>query len=1507
MSGNTIGGVIGGAIGFVVSGFNPAGAQWGWMIGSVVGGIVDPQVIQGAQWQNQQLQGSSDGLARAIVFGTSTVTGNLLDAEPGGPRIGKKKEGGKGGPKVERDTAILTYAIEICDSSELRGTSVSGVIAVWEDEKIVYDLRPDQNGVISGERSASSQKWLANKKFYFGGEDQSPPAELASIHGSGNVPAYRGSCIMTVLDEDLMVDIDDKPRGRIPTYRFLVSACAPVLPPTGDPLPHYILACGSPVGGSGNPMWASALAQDDLEFAGLEQSIGADIPSAIPTWYNGTWAAVGANDSRYSIDDRTSFQAGTISTPGGTPRDIVGGPAGFLVHCNSLYPIRAAGSPPAEYTELTSGEYADGNAWPSGLESSFHSFQAGNAYFVAYNRALWKADEPRGPFTLICDATTLEGDPNGDMLQNWWSICDGAAGRLWAVCDQYFSLQNRQVRYSDDDGVHWYNADIVVDIPNGSDYHPIQIAYTGTQYEVGYVVATANNNAIWTDANSWAAPIDIGITVGGSHHICCTGGKAYIFSTTQCVVFDPETMEVSAPVTLPIQNISGVAASTGYTVYGGGIAIPDSPGYYVDGDGNVIGPDMPIASLCGAPLDYVVRALHKIGAPQLVDAEFDLTALAGELVRGYTIQDADVTVATACDPLRKVWSFDLPSYDGQIHAIKRGRAADWSLSEDDLVTMDTGYEESLQDESLAFPLKLHIGYTDPVIDYKETTQISERYSADARVAGEEKVSLGQLVLTATEAKRAVVKAHKQAWANIEDTRKLAAPLEYIEAVNSDTFAFRGKRYRADSMRVEGLQVVIESAAYDRIGSYQSSAIGVEGTPGPSGPNFVRGPTISVLMNMPVLRDEDDKAGVYVAAAGLVSGWKGTVIQASRDGVTFENGPQITTSATMGELTAELPSASRYAQDWANTLAVTLYPLSGELDSVTHEAIIEEANAAAIVYPSGKVEIIQFQSATEIAPRQYELTGLMRGRQDTTPGTHAVGAKFVLLNDAIRFVAIKPEDLGKTLTFRCPALGTAPDANAMQTITFDTIESLREWQPYHVAVTDDGSGGYCVEWIGRARLGSSLLPVHSQWFAGYRVTFTVNGQTHEVDTTEQSLCMSAAAMTAAFGVYGWPDVSVRAISRIVTGDDDFSSPPSPPPITTSPPAVAPDGSQASTTLGPNGGYADDSPHPVPQPTVYSTDLIPDGTLSGWKDVSGAPLSTWWKIEGGGIVYEGHGYSTAFYEPARLRMSQYPMPRWEVTVTADVQTDLGQTAALGVAWGTTTSLPYSDTSTPQEYPVETTVTHTYIRAPERAGLQGLNGEAIPQIAPLLVVNGSSPARASFRNVTMTIEEVPAAVTTATIANLDFASGLTGWTQWPPPGAGTPTITTVTGGVKATGISAYALFAFLINDDPITLVDEVGKALRMRGEFWSNDPTVWAGRTVRGASLQLAVKPTGGDYIVLPWQSSSLYRGDWTLREIWQIAEVANAGGFTIHLAIRMQQSVGYGSGVRNITVAVTDDPV
>lgn len=1127
MSGNTIGGIAGGLIGFAIGG--PAGAQWGWMIGSVVGGIVDPQTIQGAQWQNQQLQGSADGLARAIVFGTSTVTGNLLDAEPGGPRIGKVSEGGKGGPEVERDTAILTYAIEICDSSELRGTSVSGVIAVWEDEKLVYDVRPDPDGKINSSKIVNSQKWLANKRFYFGREDQSPPAELASIHGTGNIPAYRGSCIMTVLNEDLMVDIDDKPRGRIPTYRFLVSACAPVLPETPAWLvtgqrPENLPAVVRPVSNRGN--WTGTTYHNfGLGNGSVARAVyrfnGKMYAHVYRPSFN-TWAVMESQ-----VDDLWTWVEGPSILDGDYQiRDLAATKDRVWIAADNrglfLLTPDAAG-----FIQKTPSEIF-------GLDTNVYGVAAAgtDVLITAEYGGIWKSTNYGESFSKVADIF------NPDRFYTFGGIETDGERYIVGGRNDF----GPAAKYSDDGGQTW----IACEFPAGS--------VTGLNMV---------NSIRWLGKRRWMISMSFGAAFT----------QAFFYSTDGGTTFSPVSLPVN--IAAAIEGLNGAiavdgktmrVAITGYTspatggqikhyysddlatwtefansdpaigsaqiwelnpIVGDSTPIPDVPGYYVDGDGNVIGPDIEAGDACSAPLDYVVRALHKIGAPQLSDAEFDLTALAGEFVRGYTIQDAEVTVASACDPLRKVWSFDLPSYDGQIHAIKRGRAADWSLSEDDLVTMDSGYEESLQDESLAFPLKLHIGYTDPVIDYKETTQISERYSADARVAGEEKISMGQLVLTATEAKRAVVKAHKQAWANIEDTRKLAAPLEYIEAVNSDTFAFRGKRYRADSMRVEGLQVVIESAAYDRIGSYQSAAIGVEGTPGPSGPNFVRGPTISVLMNMPVLRDDDDKAGLYWAASGLLEGWSGASLQIARDGVTFtDTGVSVAASATMGTLVEAVGSASRYGMDEVNHIKVKLKPLSGGLESTDMTGLLREANGAALVYPDGTVEVIQFLTATETAEREYTLSGLLRGRMNTTPGAHAVGAWFVLLNDAVRFVPLRNDDSGTSPTFRAVSAGTVAETNLSSAVNIGVLQSLKEWEPTTVrAVT--GAGEVAVTWAGRGRLGSSRMPVHSLNFKEYRAT--VDG-VHTAVTTAQAATVPAPGITEPY------TTTVAALSRIASQFD-----------------------------------------------------------------------------------------------------------------------------------------------------------------------------------------------------------------------------------------------------------------------------------------------------------------------------------------------------------------------------------
>ena len=1131
MSGRAIGTVVGAVIGFYVGG--PQGAYYGAMIGGMAGGLIDPETLQGAQFSGRSVAGSESGLARAIIYGTTTVEVRLMDGEDT-PRIGTRTESaGKGGPEIEHDTALLSYAIEICESSELRDTLVGGVIAAWEDEKLVYDVREDS--LVS---AADNAKWLENKTFYYGEETQTPSALLQSIHGTGNVPAYVGTCRMDVEDEDLVLHGE-----RIPRYRFLVSRCA-VEPP------NFLLVTGSDIN-PGDPLLAGARAESPLSFVGIPQSSGGTIAGGTPTYYGGKWIVHGQGSTvgQFSTDNRQTWIP--FATDRASSGYLAAGPDGLLVNgIGSASVYDRLGLAPTFGDAVAPLEFA--TEYPPG--TPLRPFGEGNeAYMCCYSGGYYWIDTGgQGELVRANDLSlaTQQVVYKRTGFEHIFLQVEVHGGTAYAV------TPDGKIISSPDLGATW---SVVVDTSPFGAHSPVYLK-SGN----GKLLALSQDSSkVWTSEDGFAVPHDTGIAgdTTGNPPVYCrfgrgemmafTGGNFYIISSTNSLtpalgdmgVMTADGVFFEEPAPLPVRGATGIAAGAAATPAGGGIIIPDAPGYEVDPiTGEVIGPESDVGNACGMYLDEVVRSLYRLGSKQLTDDMLDLDALAAYYVRGYSVADVGATSADGIEPLRRTYFFDLPEYDGKIHARLRGGDIDWIIDPDDTIPGEESTLAGKRGQETSYPKKLQLSYLALSTDYKPTTQTAEDINPDTFTKSEESYQTN-LALEDDEAAKVADVMLKVMRTEREDEQKFSLPIQYVGIIPSDILSIEGRRYRVDQMRVERNRVVIERAVYDRASAYYSEAVGVEGIRRPPPVSTVRGPVASAAMNAPVLRDSDDRAGIYWAAAGYLSGYRGALLQMSRDGTTFENGPEITNVSTMGLLTADLPSASAYAQDNTNTLRVRMYPGGKDLDSTTYDGLIAEDNVAAILYPDGTTEIIQFQTAVETADREYDLTGLMRGRQDTTPGEHLTGAQFVMLDEDVRFVAIRPDDVGKTLTFRAVSLGTNPDDNATQTITFTTIESLREWQPYSIIVTEDGAGGYCVEWIGRGRLGSSLVPIHSQWFEGYRVTFTIGDLVHTVDTTAQEVCVTAAALIETFGSnHGIPTITVRARSRVATGDDDFDSPP-----------------------------------------------------------------------------------------------------------------------------------------------------------------------------------------------------------------------------------------------------------------------------------------------------------------------------------------------------------------------------
>ena len=185
------GGIIGGVVGAVVGFFAGGNVYAGWMIGSAIGGAwsTSQQVHQGPKIGEIAQQSAQEGGPRPIVFGRSApMPGNII--ADGKPRIVVKRERqGKGGPKVETESAYRTYAVGVCEGP-------ATLLQAWRNGTLVYDAE-------SPGWAAENAKFLEYARWFTGSFDQMPSPDLEAIYGAGNVSAHRGTAYCVLANEDV--------------------------------------------------------------------------------------------------------------------------------------------------------------------------------------------------------------------------------------------------------------------------------------------------------------------------------------------------------------------------------------------------------------------------------------------------------------------------------------------------------------------------------------------------------------------------------------------------------------------------------------------------------------------------------------------------------------------------------------------------------------------------------------------------------------------------------------------------------------------------------------------------------------------------------------------------------------------------------------------------------------------------------------------------------------------------------------------------------------------------------------------------------------------------------------------------------------------------------------------------------------------------------------------------------------------------------------------------------
>lgn len=281
--------IVGAIIGGIYGG--PSGAQAGYAIGSLVGNAVDPLVIKGPRIGDASVQTSAEGVFRPVVFGTAAVAGNVI--ERGNRQIKKKRtQQGKGGPVSEEERVYWTFAIRICEGP------ISGILRIWEDEKLIFDARTDSP--IPEETT----DFFSKVRIYLGDEEQLPDPDLESYKGIGNVNAYRGTAYIVFPNWDLT----DR-RESIATYRFEVSQLTALV------VPGTTMALGKNELGSVRV----ASSYNGTEWS-LDKEIGSLIgPSALYALNNGRFLARNNTAAAYSDDQGDTWVTVTESFSGDGP------------------------------------------------------------------------------------------------------------------------------------------------------------------------------------------------------------------------------------------------------------------------------------------------------------------------------------------------------------------------------------------------------------------------------------------------------------------------------------------------------------------------------------------------------------------------------------------------------------------------------------------------------------------------------------------------------------------------------------------------------------------------------------------------------------------------------------------------------------------------------------------------------------------------------------------------------------------------------------------------------------------------------------------------------------------------------------------------------------------------------------------------------------------------------------------------------------------------------------
>lgn len=240
-----------------------------------------------------------------------------------------------------------------------------------------------------------------------------------------------------------------------------------------------------------------------------------------------------------------------------------------------------------------------------------------------------------------------------------------------------------------------------------------------------------------------------------------------------------------------------------------------------------------------------------------------------------------------------------------------------------------------------------------------------------------------------------------------------------------------------------------------------------------------GPSRLFLIDSPLWHDSHsvpDASRLYygVAPYNPHRPWGGATVGFTRDAETWQQAGASNTAVGYGSIlnTVGAPE-DPWRTDTVTTITVRMLNRASELEGISDIALVNGANAAALVDPDGVVELIQYRDVAENADGTFTLSTLLRGRRGTewACGGHVPGTLLMLLSSAwFAGGTMVYDDIGVelawvSLTDGGSLLGAFPEAHTHHG------RDLMPYAPVHLTAEISGSD-IVLSWVRRTRIGGA---------------------------------------------------------------------------------------------------------------------------------------------------------------------------------------------------------------------------------------------------------------------------------------------------------------------------------------------------------------------------------------------------------------------------------------------------